>query len=329
MAYDAIKESQGRVVKLLENSVKKGRLSHAYLFEGAVGAKQFETAIYFAQMLLCQSDNDDKPCLTCHNCRRIMHHTHPNVYIVEPQKTTIRKQQIVDLQIEFSKTSIEPGKKIYIIKDIDKIQVSAANSLLKFLEEPHDNIVGILTTTNMNALLPTIISRTQIVSFTSLSANVVKQELMDVGYEKHKASILSHLTSSISEAEEIASIDGFEEIIDFVPDLYRAIIDTNQSAMMLFHNQGDFILYDNTLSKLFMRCMILFHKDILHYFDGDMTHLVYESHLDLMSDLSQQKPKNRRIDELEHMLDVSSRLDRYINQRLAYDNLLYELERSE
>ncbi|MCF7925661.1 MAG: hypothetical protein K9L26_03915 [Candidatus Izimaplasma sp.] len=327
MAFDAIRKSQARVVQLLENSVKKGRLSHAYLFEGAIGAKQYETALYFAQMLLCQSD--DKPCLTCHNCKRILHLTHPNVYVVEPIKTSIRKQQIVDLQIEFSKTSIEPGKKIYIIKDIDKIQVGAANSLLKFLEEPHDNIVGILTTTNRNAILPTIISRSQIVSFASLSSTVVEQDLIDVGYEKYKARILSHLTSSVNEAEEIASIDGFEEIIDFVPDMYDAILDETKSALMVFHDQGDFIVFDNVLSKLFMQCMILLQKDILHYFDGDMTHLVYEQHLDLISNLSQQKPKNRRIEELEHMLDVSSRLDRYINQRLAYDNLLYELERSE
>ena len=88
-------------------------------------------------MLLCKGEQ--KPCEICHNCRRIKHHTHPNLSIIEPIKGSIRKKQIVDLQTEFSKTSVEPGPKIYIIKDIETINVGAANSLLKFLEEPHPN----------------------------------------------------------------------------------------------------------------------------------------------------------------------------------------------
>ena len=138
MAFDKIRSSQPKVVKLIENSIKMDRLSHAYLFEGERGTRKFETAIYFAQLLLCTGD--EKPCEVCHNCRRIKHQTHPNVYIVEPIKGSIRKKQIVDLQIEFSKTSIEPGPKVYIIKDIETINVGAANSLLKFLEEPHPNL---------------------------------------------------------------------------------------------------------------------------------------------------------------------------------------------
>ena len=70
MAFDNIKQSQPKVVQLLENSLKKDRLSHAYLFEGEKGTKKFDTAIYFAQMLLCKAE-EHKPCLVCNNCRRI------------------------------------------------------------------------------------------------------------------------------------------------------------------------------------------------------------------------------------------------------------------
>ena len=74
MAFDKIKESQPKVVQLLENSLKKDRLSHAYLFEGEKGTRKFETALYFAQMLLCTSE-ESKPCLECKNCKRIDHYT--------------------------------------------------------------------------------------------------------------------------------------------------------------------------------------------------------------------------------------------------------------
>ena len=328
MAFENIRTSQASVVQLLENSFKKERLSHAYLFEGDKGAKQFETAMYFAQMLLCTNENQ-KPCLTCNNCKRVLHRTHPNVYIVEPIKSTIRKHQIADLQSEFSKTAIEPGYKIYIIKDIDQIQVAAANALLKFLEEPHPNIIGILTTTNMSALLPTIISRAQIVSFSSLSSGVIERELIDAGHPKRMAKILSHLAGSLNEAEELLTIDGFDEIVDIVPEIYEAMVDESKSSVLEFNEKGGFILFDKGLSKLFMACMILFQKDIIHYMDGDTVHLVFEQELDILSRNGLLKTKKRRIEELEHMLAVESRLDRYINERLAYDNLMYELERSE
>ena len=99
MAFDKIKEAQPKVVKLLENSIKMNRLSHAYLFEGEAGTKKFETAIYFAQLLLCK--NEEKPCGICSNCKRIKNMIHPNVYIVEPDNNIIRKKQIVELQNEF------------------------------------------------------------------------------------------------------------------------------------------------------------------------------------------------------------------------------------
>jgi DNA polymerase-3 subunit delta' len=328
MAFENIKTAQKDVVQLLENSFKKGRLSHAYLFEGDKGAKQFETALYFAQMLLCTNDAD-KPCLACHNCKRVMHYTHPNVYIVEPIKNTIRKHQIADLQTEFSKTAIEAGYKIYIIKDIDQIQVSAANALLKFLEEPHKDIIGILTTTNRSAILPTILSRSQIVSFATLSSGAIEQELMVNGYPKKISRILSHLSGSVSEAEALLADEGFEEVIDVIPELYDSMVQSDQSALLTFNERADFILFDKKLSKLFMACMLLFQKDIIHYLDGDMMHLVFEESLDTISSLARVKTKKRRIDELERMLALESRLDRYINERLAYDNLMYELERSE
>lgn len=328
MAFENIKSAQKNVVQLLENSYKKGRLSHAYLFEGDKGAKQYETALYFAQMLLC-TNADNKPCLTCRNCKRVVHHTHPNVYSVEPIKNTIRKHQIADLQREFSKTAVEDGYKIYIIKDIDQIQVSAANALLKFLEEPHKDIIGILTTSNRSAILPTILSRSQIVSFASLSAGAIEQELMVNGYPKKVSRILSHLAASVTEAEALLTDEGFEEIIDLVPEVYESMVHTDQSALLTFNERGDFILFDKALSKLFMACMLLFQKDIIHYLDGDMMHLVFEESLDTISALARVKTKKRRIAELEHMLALESRLDRYINERLAYDNLMYELERSE
>ncbi|AIO18084.1 DNA polymerase III subunit tau [Candidatus Izimaplasma bacterium HR1] len=328
MAFDKIKESQPKVVQLLENSLKKDRLSHAYLFEGEKGTMKFETALYFAQMLLCKSE-DTKPCLECKNCKRIKNGTHPNVYVIRPEKNIIKKQQVQDLQTEFSKTSIEPGPKIYIIKDIETIHVSAANSLLKFLEEPFPNIHAILTTSNINRILPTIISRSQVVQFQSLNHEIVKQEMIEAGYSDETSAVLSELTNSIETAMEIASSEYYLDLIDNVKEIYR-IINTNDQSLVIYFNENNSIIYqdkEKEQATLFLSLMTIYQKDVINYITGNMRNIVFKDELGIISGIVDHKPKNRLIDELEHMLTLQSRLNNYINERLAFENLLLDLER--
>lgn len=326
MAFDTIKQSQPHVVQLLENSLKKDRLSHAYLFEGEQGTKKFDTAIYFAQMLLCKSE-DHKPCQTCSNCRRIKQGVHPNVYIVEPIKNTIRKQQIQDLQEEFSKTSIEPGKKIYIIKDIDTINQSAANSLLKFLEEPFPGIHAILTTNNISRMLSTIVSRSQVVQFSSLGKDIIAQELEEAGYDYDTARILSHLSNSVDDGIALASTEYFLDIVDAVKEIYKRMSMPSSSLVLYFNENHSIIYQDKEISVLFLACMILYQKDLIHFQEDDRAHMVFLQEEEHIAHVANQKSKQRLIKELESMLALQSRMYSYINERLAYDNLLLELER--
>ncbi len=325
MAFDKIKTSQPKVVQLLENSLKKDRLSHAYLFEGEEGTKKFETAIYFAQMLLCKSDV--KPCLECNDCRRIKHGTHPNVYIIQPVKNLIKKHQIADLQSEFSKTSIEPGPKVYIIRNIEKINVNAANSLLKFLEEPFPNIHAILTTSNINRILPTIKSRSQIVQFSSISRDIVEREIFEAGYDPETSRIISNLTNSASHALEIASNEYYLDLIEMIKDMFNMIYTKEDSLIIYFNHNSSIIYQDKEISSLFLSMLIIYQKDIINYITGNTGNVVFKDELGTISGIANHKTKNRLIDELESMLSLKSRLHSYINERLAYDNLLLELER--
>lgn len=325
MAFDKIKATQPKVVQLLENSLKKDRLSHAYLFEGERGTKKFETALYFAQMLLCKAE--EVPCLDCKNCRRIKNGTHPNVYIIEPIKNSIRKPQILELQKEFSKTRVEPGPKIYIIRNIETINASAANSLLKFLEDPYPDTYAILTSGNINKILPTIISRSQVVQFSSLNKQVVEDDLVESGYPNSTSRIVSNLTNSITEAVDIANNDYFLEILDLVKDLYN-IIATNEESIIIYFGENSSIIYqDKILSNLFLSLLAIYQKDLINYKINDIENIVFRGEMDTINIVSRFKTKNRLIEELEKMLELKSRLNSYINERLAYDNLLLSLER--
>lgn len=326
MAFDRIKESQPKVVQLLENSLKKDRLSHAYLFEGNKGTKKFETAIYFAQMLLCKA-KDNKPCLECSNCRRIQNGTHPNVYIIKPEKNIIRKKQIQELQTEFSKTSVEPGVKIYIIKDIETINMNAANSLLKFLEEPYPNVHALLTTSNISRILPTIVSRSQVVQFQSLNPNIVRQDLQDAGFPVETSNILSALTNSTQDAIEIANNDYYLDLVQSIKEIYQNINIPEESLVIYISENNSIIYEDKESSILFLSLLIIYQKDVINYSTGNTKNIVFRNDINTISGIVNHKPKNRLIDELERMLTLKSRIINYINVRLAFENLLLELER--
>ena len=158
--WDQLEELQPAVLKMLKNSLLKTRVAHAYLLEGIRGTGKKEIALLITKALFCDSLIDGyKPCEACHNCRRINSGNHPDVHKVEPDGLSIKKQQIQDLQEEFSKKGVESARKVYMISDADKMSVSAANSLLKFLEEPNSQTTAFLLSEQPQQLLPTILSR--------------------------------------------------------------------------------------------------------------------------------------------------------------------------
>ena len=148
-------------VKSLTNSLKNNKLSHAYLVVGEDSLYCDEFILQFVKAVFCLDNNskDFKNCGKCKNCTSIEHNNYVDFYKVDAE-TSIKKEEIQLLKKEFSIKSYY-GKKIYWIKDVEKMTDQAANSLLKFLEEPEEDIIAILSCKNTSAVLPTIISRCQ------------------------------------------------------------------------------------------------------------------------------------------------------------------------
>jgi DNA polymerase-3 subunit delta' len=168
MTKDELFRYQPELIRLLTNAYQKNKLVHAYLFEGNEGTGLKELAEYFSMLLLCENE-EKHPCYKCNSCKRVLDHTHTNLIWIEPSNDAISKDKIESLIHEFSMTSLEGGNQISIIMDADKLNSSASNALLKFLEEPKDNHYAILITTNKNRILPTIVSRAQVLHFKPLS----------------------------------------------------------------------------------------------------------------------------------------------------------------
>ncbi|MDU6574032.1 MAG: DNA polymerase III subunit delta' [Gemella haemolysans] len=159
------------VIKSLTNTLKTNKLSHAYLVVGEDSLYSDEFILSFVKAIFCLENKEKNffSCEECKNCHSINHGNYVDFYKLTSE-TSIKKDEIQTLKSDLSVKSFY-GKKIYWIKDIEKMTEQAANSLLKFLEEPEDDIIAILSCKNISAVLPTIISRCQQIKLVGQSEN--------------------------------------------------------------------------------------------------------------------------------------------------------------
>ena len=162
-------------VELLERSLANGRTAHAYLLLGLPQIGKTTLALNFAQVLNCLGEG--KPCGQCRSCLKIAHGNHPDVRVIEAVNGTIKIDQIRAMQREVVLSPHEGRWKIYIIRQMERATTEAANCLLKTLEEPPDQVILVLTASDMDQLLPTIISRCQVLNLRPPSRLLVQKAL--------------------------------------------------------------------------------------------------------------------------------------------------------
>lgn len=159
---------QQRVRSFLRATMASGRISHAYLFTGQAGSNKTQAAYAFAQAIVCP----DGGCGQCDECRRAVRRRHPDIHYVAPAGASgYLVEQIRDLVADAGLAPIRAKRKVYILDRVDRLGVHAANAFLKTLEEPPDDVVMILLGRTCDAVLPTIVSRCQVVPFRQIPAN--------------------------------------------------------------------------------------------------------------------------------------------------------------
>lgn len=154
---------------------------HAYLFEVDSYEDNYPLILSFAKNMICKEHyTNNQNCGNCNICHLIDKNYYADLKVIEPDGQSIKKEQILTLQKELSLKSSNDFNQVYIIKEANKMNLSAANSLLKFIEEPEDGIYGILITNDRKQILPTILSRCNLISLKSLK----KQEYLEEDIKK-------------------------------------------------------------------------------------------------------------------------------------------------
>lgn len=204
-----LENNQPLIHKSFTQAIKNDRVPHAYLISGSLGAPLLETAIFLAKSLLCDRPNPlaDEECLTC---QRIDHGNFNDLLILDGEGGSIKKEEVKEIVGDFSKTPLESKNKlIYIINLVENMTVEAVNSLLKFLEEPNKNTFAILTTENEAKVLPTIISRCEILRMRLAPRDNVVYEAIELGVSKEDAELLSFFSNSAELILEESEDDNY------------------------------------------------------------------------------------------------------------------------
>ena len=316
-------------VDLLREHVVKGRLRHAYLFTGPQGVGRRTLALRLAQAINCpQPPSPGEPCRTCRTCKQIEQMQHPDLSIVqaEVEGGTLKVEQVRELQRSLSLTPYEARYRVAILLRFEEANPSASNALLKTLEEPAPQVVLILTAESAEALLPTIVSRCEVLRLRPSPVEQVSQALqVRPGMTAEQADLLAHIA---------AGRVGYALRLSETPELLeqrRAWLDDHQRLLAASRVErfayAEAIAKDKDALRRALLTWLSLWRDVLLRAAGAsaaLTNPDRQPDIDALSERIALPDALRVVTAIEHTQDL---LDRNVNTRLAAEVLLMDLPR--
>ena len=318
---------QDETKKTLLNSIKNNNVSHCYIFEGPKDMGKYDLSLVFAQSLLCKNFNDE-PCNICNDCKKINSMNHPDLHIINNKEKAIKREDIDSLIESISKKPYESHKKAYIINNCDEMTIQASNTFLKTLEEPPGDSVMILLTSNINLLLPTIVSRCQVVKFKIINKNDIIKVLIDkYDTDEVMANIIAFYSKGIlNKAVNIAT--GKDDVLQKrteIIQLFEKII--NSDSGIIFEYENYFEEQKDNIDTI-IEIMMIWIRDIT-FVKNNMEALVINS--DFLN-LAKNHVSNSEItmnhadDLIEYLQCASDNIKNNVNYKLTIDMMMLKIQ---
>ncbi|WP_187147815.1 DNA polymerase III subunit delta' [Heliomicrobium modesticaldum] len=184
---------QERAIRQLSRGLLANRVAHAYLFSGPQGVGKKTAARAFAQSVLCLERAGGDACASCPACRQFQGGSHPDLFSLSPEGTTLKIEQIRNLQKRIRYRPYLSSHQVVLIEQAETMQGPSANALLKILEEPPGPTVFILITDRGHGILPTIRSRCLPVYFQPVPSGEIARFLKEKGVSAGHVSLLTLL----------------------------------------------------------------------------------------------------------------------------------------
>lgn len=274
MNLDEFKLQQPVVYKTLQNCLLNNHLSHCYLFSSNDNIDLLAYGLFFAQSILCENPINGFACQKCPTCQRVIDNNYGDLLLLNGKESSIKINDIDNLQKQFDKTALEKnGTKIFVINECEKLTLKAANSLLKFIEEPSGNTIGIFLTHSIESVIPTIVSRCQNVTFRPISKDYLYDYLSKENYREVICHLASNLASTTIEAKKIADDSNFTNSYLLFENFISYYLDNDLQS--IFYMQNEFAKIKKNDDKqlkitlsYFLDIASLFCLDIISNYQG-------------------------------------------------------------
>ncbi len=326
--WSEVAQVQPLASRIITNSIKKGRISHAYLLHGERGTGKGAIALLIAKGLFCSNKQGTEPCNECNNCKRIASGNHPDVHWIEPDGQSIKIEQVRNLQKEFTYSGLESNQKVYVIKDADTLTVNAANRILKFLEEPSKETTAIMLTENSQSIIPTIRSRCQVIDLQPLNTAAFQKQLIENGMTKNNAVLMSALTNNYDDAVQWNEDEWFAEARNLVVQLIEMYTIKPEDVYIFIHNRWVTHFKDRKEQEQGMDLMLLAFKDILYYHIGNETAFVFFAPDDaLVEKAAMTFSQEHLVNILNLVLKAKRKLKQNVQPTLVIEQLALQIQR--
>ncbi len=305
--------------QILENALRNQTLGHAYLFVGEKGTPIKETAILLMQSVVCRFANPFA-CEVCADCKRIVHENYADLIHIDGSTQTIKKEDILNIQQQFSQTSQEMrGKKIYFLEAVERSSDSALNALLKFLEEPQTDTIAILSASSSERVLPTIQSRCQIIQFHKVNHKPLFDTLCQT-MDTQQASILAKLCSQKEQVDALLAEEEYLRAKEVFHHFCENIQVNKQIAGLFLQIEGV------KKGKLDEKKVFLYVLEMLEIAIRDTYRYSLQQFGDIWGKNNEFMVQLNREKILRNIVECKDKIIRSVNIELLTDEFMYRWE---
>ena len=306
------------IYKLLVNNISNSRFSHAYLINGNFNTALLDISFFIAKCILCSNkDINDTICPTCQKIISKKYDDLLSLIVIDGNKETIGKEDVLKIEDRFTKTSIEKNLNfVYIINCVENMTKEAINALLKYLEEPNENVYAILTTKNVNQVLSTIVSRCQNLKIISENKNEILSNFNIKDVPLKYSEILINFSLEESEILSLYSDKTIKSIIDNTLN-YLNNIDNKYKRHFIIETDIIPLLNKDFYSRFAIDLLTLFLSQSINYKKLNDTQLKsHENTLDkIYNNISNIEDVTLKIYKLRKTINI------HINVTLLFEHI--------
>ena len=289
--------------------------------------KEFIASV-FAMALQCEHPDGVEPCQQCHSCKQALSGNQPDIIRVTHEKPNtigvddIRTQINTDIAIK----PYSSPRKIYIIQEGEKMTAQAQNALLKTLEEPPAYAVILILTTNMDALLPTILSRCVVLNMKPVRDDLVKKYLMEeLQIPDYKANVcVAFARGNLGKARQLASSEEFDHIKEEAVSMLKYVQDMEINEMLAAIKKIQEYKFD---VEDYLDILAIWYRDVLLFkATNDANHLIFKEEIQYIKKCADRCAYEGIEDILKALDKAKSRLKANVNFELTMELLLMAIK---